>query len=858
MTQVGQMTARSKEMNLHSSPFIRIFDVIITGISLPLLLPLFITLALIIKLTSQGPIIEETLCISKDGRLFRKYKFCTTGLQSKRPSEAEHETPISRFLRWSHLASLPQLLNVLRGEMAFIGPQPVTPDTISQYSAEQQQLLAVRPGIISPAQLYFWDKRTLLNQDEWRTFYREQVLTRRADVNLAYLRQRTLWTDLSLLLHTSITVLTGGTRINSLLELRNRHYFVLDLLALLLTPAIVLTILHNGFHWRSQSVPALLLYTAVSLSIKLAIFYSLGLYRRYWAYASVNDLATVFGAVTLATTVLTLLTAYTHELLAVHALALVQTVPLIDGLLTGMVVSSFRFGSRGLYHWHRRYQSLIGGRRILIVGAGEAGVMTVREMQANPRLGMEPVLFVDDDPAKVGTRIQGLPVLGTSNDIPRLVALYQIQRIIIAVPSAPLNRRRDIMDICEKTNVKTHNLPGMYELLAGHKTISRLPAFDINQLLRREPVVTDTSGVAVLLTGKIVLVTGAGGSIGSELCRQIARCQPAAIVLLGRGENSIFEIGLDLRLSFPGLIIHQAIIDVRDAERLNHVVEKYRPQIIFHAAAHKHVPFMEANVGEAVTNNVLGTRNVLRAAQQQSVDRFVLISTDKAINPVNVMGVTKRIAELLTQAVAQRTGRAYLAVRFGNVLGSRGSVVPVFQQQIAAGGPITVTHPDMSRYFMTIPEAVQLVLQAAALGEQGTVYVLDMGEPVRILDLATDLIHLSGLEVGRDIEIIHTGARPGEKLSEELFFEQESYQRTRYPKIFSAAGERMLDVEQLEAAIDRLADLAKTVDDQALICQMRLIVPEYKPGTEQQPASIIQTPVPSTRIVHPQPLHSGA
>lgn len=830
----------------------------LVGISLPLLLPFFVIIPLAIKLTARGPILEEKICIGKDGRPFRQYRFSAANLRSRKPSEANHEIAISRFLRWSHFTSLPQLFNVIRGEMAFIGPHPVTPDTLSRYSAGMQQLLTVRPGIISPAQLYFWDKRMLLTPDEWRTFYREQVLARRDDINLAYMRQRTLWTDLSLLLHITVTLLAGATRINSLLELRNRHYFALDLLALVLTPAIVLTMLYNGFDWQNHSIPALLFYTTVSLSIKLAIFYSLGLYRRYWVYASVNDLAAVFCAVILATSLLTLLTASTDQLLVVHALTLVETVPLIDGLLTGMLVTGFRFGIRGLYHWHRRYQNLIGGRRILVVGAGEAGIMTVREMLANPQLGMEPILFVDDDPAKVGTHIQGLPVLGTSADIPRLVAIHHIQRIIIAMPSAPLGRRRDIMSICEKTGAKTHTLPGMYELLAGHKTVSQLPAFDINQLLRREPVVTDTYGVAVLLRGKTVLVTGAGGSIGSELCRQIARFHPAAIVLLGRGENSIFEIGLDLRLSFPGLTIHQAIVDVRDAERLDRVVKKYRPQIIFHAAAHKHVPFMEANVGEAVTNNVLGTRNVLRTAQHYDVEHFVLISTDKAINPVNVMGASKRIAELLTQAAAQRTGRAYLAVRFGNVLGSRGSVVPVFQQQIAAGGPITVTHPEMSRYFMTIPEAVQLVLQAAALGGQGTVYVLDMGEPVRILDLAIDLVHLSGLEVGRDIDIIHTGARPGEKLNEELFFEQESYQRTRYPKIFSAVGERILDTQELESAVDRLAELAKTVDDQATILQMRLIVPEYKPHTQEQPAVAIQAPVLSTKVVHPRPLRSGA
>ena len=324
------------------------------------------------------------------------------------------------------------------------------------------------------------------------------------------------------------------------------------------------------------------------------------------------------------------------------------------------------------------------------------------------------------------------------------------------------------------------------------------------------------------------MVTGAGGSIGSELCRQIARFKPATLILLGHGENSIFEIGLNLRLSFPDLVTHQVIVDVRDALRVNQVVKKYRPTVIFHAAAHKHVPFMEENLDEAITNNVLGTQTMLQAAEAYGVERFVLISTDKAINPTSIMGATKRMAELLVRAAARRSGRAYRAVRFGNVLGSRGSVIPVFQQQIAAGGPLTLTHPDMVRYFMTIPEAVQLVLQAAVLGRGGEIFVLDMGQPVRILDLALDLIKLSGLKPGRDIQIVYSGIRPGEKLSEELFLDSEAYRRTKHEKIFVTVQADPFEAGNLEQAVAELVRLAQQMKTRAALKRMQVIIPEYQ------------------------------
>jgi FlaA1/EpsC-like NDP-sugar epimerase len=605
-------------------------------------------------------------------------------------------------------------------------------------------------------------------------------------------------------------------------KLRNRHFFVLDILALALIPFLALALRLESLDWSPQVGASLLFYCAVSVLVELAVFYRLGLYDRYWYHAGINDLTLVPIAVGLSTTILTVGFIAAHPALDRIGLAMYRTVPLIGGLLACLVVGGLRVGSRVIHEWAHRH-SMVGGRRVLIVGAGQAGMLIAHEMRANPQLNMEPVGFVDDDTAKVGTYIQGLPVLGLCRDILEITQRDKVQRIVVTLPSIPLRRQQEIIDLCRRTGIATESIPGIYEILAGSKTISRLPKIDINLLLRREPVVIDQTEVAACLTGASVLVTGAGGSIGSELCRQVARFDPREIILLGHGENSIFEINLDLHLSFPNLLTYPVIADIRDAEQIYRIIKDRQPDVIFHAAAHKHVPLMEANTREAITNNVLGTQNVLQAAQECGVERFVMISTDKAINPTSIMGASKRLAELLVVAAAHDCGRPYLAVRFGNVLGSRGSVIPVFQRQIAAGGPITITHPDMCRYFMTIPEAVQLVLQAMVLGQGGEVFVLDMGEPVRILDLATDLIRMAGLEPERDIQIEYVGIRPGEKLREELFLDTEDYQRTKHRRIFVAKNG-----ETDEAAkVARLVNLRRQMLAQAAVERIQAGYPQF-------------------------------
>jgi len=632
-----------------------------------------------------------------------------------------------------------------------------------------------------------------------------------------------------------------------MLALRNRHFFLIDLT--LLPVAVVLAfLLRLDLDGVQVYAPAIPLFIAVALPIKLIIFRWLGLYGRFWRYASVDELlliatATTVSTVATATLWFGLILPLTETMGVLDLPGFPRSVPFIDGLLTLVVVGGPRFAvrlvERTRQRRHRRPRQQGFQKQVLIMGAGDAGALIVKEMKSNPQLGLVPVGFVDDDESKRGVRIHGVPVLGSRERIPELVQKHQVDEVIIAMPTAPGRAIREVLGICHRAGVSARTMPGLYDILAGQVSVSQIRPVDIEDLLRREPVHTDVQAISSYLRAACVLVTGAGGSIGSEICRQVARYEPARLVLLGHGENSIFTIANELQWRWPRLPVYPAIADIRDPDRLRQVIGAHRPEIIFHAAAHKHVPLMEQNVAEAVSNNVLGTANLLRLAETYQVSRFVLISTDKAVNPASVMGATKRVAELLVQEAAQRSGRIYVAVRFGNVLGSRGSVVPIFQDQIARGGPVTVTHPEVRRYFMTIPEAVQLVIQAAALGQGGEVFLLDMGEPIRIVDLARDLIELSGLEVGRDVEIVYTGLRPGEKLFEELFVPGEEYAPTRHAQIFIShnSGHAPGWPVNLEQMVEELIALAQQGDERQVRAKLTEIVPEFQPEPSSEQAT---------------------
>ena len=503
--------------------------------------------------------------------------------------------------------------------------------------------------------------------------------------------------------------------------------------------------------------------------LKLPVFYAFGLYARYWRFVGLNDLLTIFTAVSAAAVLFGAATLVAVSTGWVPAYP--RSVPAIDWLLTLLAVSGVRVAVRVLAEARAasrdRGSRPVQRKRVIVVGAGQAGTMVVREMQRNPQLGLEPVGFLDDDRAKLGKSVQGIRVLARLDALEEVVASRLVDEVVIAMPKAPGAVLRNLVEAARRAGVPAKAVPGMFELLEGGVSVSRLRDVDITDLLRRRPIIA-APDTASYLRDKRVLVTGAGGSIGSELCRQIAKAGARSLVLVGHGENSIFDIAEHVRHAFPSVEVSAVIADIRHRNSLDRVFATFAPSVVFHAAAHKHVPLMEAHPAEAVANNVIGTATLVDVALVHGVERFVLISTDKAVQPSSVMGATKRLAEMIVRDAAARTGRRFLAVRFGNVLGSRGSVVPFFRRQIAHGGPVTVTHPEMTRFFMTIPEAVYLVLKAGGFAHGGELFVLNMGQPVKIVDLATDLIRLSGFEPN-EIEIVFTGLRPGEKLAEELW-----------------------------------------------------------------------------------------
>jgi FlaA1/EpsC-like NDP-sugar epimerase len=562
----------------------------------------------------------------------------------------------------------------------------------------------------------------------------------------------------------------------------------------------------------------------LALLVKPLVYYFFGLYRRLWAYASIQELKLIALAVTTASILVGVGMTILSLLLPFRDYS--RSVLFIDWALSILAVGGLRFSLRIISESQINQRSKgVRNQRVVIVGAGEAGALVVRELQRNPNSYLEPVCFVDDDPAKQRQEIHSIPVAGTLNDLAQVIEANRVEEVIIAIPSAPGQVIRIVTDICRLKNIPFRTMPSINELIGGKISVNRLRDVDITDLLRRTPARIDIELIGNSLGGKRVLVTGAGGSIGRELCRQIARWTPSELVLLGHGENSIFETLIELEQSYPELPISPVIADIRDASRLSQVFSTHHPQVIFHTAAHKHLPLMQTNISEAISNNVAGTLNVVDISLDFGVDRLVMISTDKAICPSSVYGASKRIGEMIVLDAAQRTGRAFSVVRFGNVLGSRGSVVLVFRRQIDIGGPVTVTHPEMERYFMTIPEAVHLVLQAFAMGTGGEVYVLNMGEQVRILDLARDLIRLSGLEPGSDIEIVFTGIRPGEKLSEALWDKGADYQPTGHPDILHLDEDELLRGKALREVIESLVIFAHNGDTDEIIRLLNASVP---------------------------------
>lgn len=594
---------------------------------------------------------------------------------------------------------------------------------------------------------------------------------------------------------------------------------IVDVITIIGVALISLLIRFDGYitsHYLHQMIDAL----PIMVISYIVMLLSMHLYTRIWRYAGMREMVAVLIATTLGAGLF-----YTG--MYVFDKSLPRSIYLISWILSTGVIG---IGRMVLHYIAMRY----GGKQstdvdmvnTLIIGAGDAGATIAREIERYHKRSRKVIGFIDDDESKFNRLMGGVRILGNRHDIPSIVKENKVKEIIIAMPSVTRNEIRNIMEICSPLKCKVNTLPGMYQLLDDEVLVSHLHPVSIEDLLERDEVRLDMDIVEHYIRDKVVLVTGAGGSIGSEICRQIMRVGPKQLLLLGHGENSIYLINQELKNIYKDGPIIPIIADIRDKQQLDQIFTQYNPQVVFHAAAHKHVPLMEIQPMAAVLNNIYGTRNVADVAGRHGVERFVMISTDKAVNPTSVMGATKRVAEKVIIAMNDTYDTKYITVRFGNVLGSRGSVIPLFKKQIEAGGPVTVTDPEMTRYFMTIPEASQLVLQAGAMGKGGEVFLLDMGEPVKIIDLARNMIRLSGLEPDKDIHIKITGLRPGEKKYEELLTSEEGTNRTNHTKIFEAA----LDTVDRDWLIDKIATFDSCETDMDVIGVLQDIIPTYTPN----------------------------
>ena len=567
---------------------------------------------------------------------------------------------------------------------------------------------------------------------------------------------------------------------------------------------------------------------------KLSVFMFFGLYKGMWRYTSLVDLFNILKGTIISSGIvmIAILFIYRFE-------GFPRSVFVLDWILTSFFIAGVRVAIRLLLSERERglkflFQNPFSKRRtirpqkrLLIIGAGDAGEKMLREIRDNPRLNYEVVGFLDDDPKKRGMRIHGVTVLGSVSRIHDMAYRDEMDEILIAVPSASAKQMRRIIEACEATGLKSRTTPGIGELIDGKISFKTVREVSFEDLLGRDPVNLDMKSIGNYLADKVVLVSGAGGSIGTELCRQIALFQPKNLILLDKTENSLFHIEMEFRQRFPNIFVTSVLGDVKYRSYLNKHFAYYRPQVVFHAAAYKHVPIVELNPWEAVFNNILGTKNIVEMSHKFGIERFIMISTDKAVRPSSVMGATKRVAEMITSCYASNPSR-FVSVRFGNVIGSEGSVVHLFKKQIERFGPVTVTHPEITRYFMTVPESCKLILQAGALGEGGEIFILDMGTPIKILDMARDLIRRSGFKPDVDIEIKFIGLRPGEKLHEELITEGEGIVRTPYDKIFVLKGDTF-DLNWLYGKIEELVKLANEQDAEGIKSKLKEILPEYQP-----------------------------
>ncbi|WP_447968795.1 SDR family NAD(P)-dependent oxidoreductase [Nitrospira sp. M1] len=833
----------------------RSFDLLVACVGLTLLAPVFVLLALLIKIESKGPVFFAQ---TRMGQGFRKFSILKFRTMIDRPvptgglltiGHDSRVTRIGNILRRVKLDELPQLINVIKGEMSLVGPRPEVPQYVDMFRNDYEEVLETRPGLVDLASLKYIDEQMMLghvaNPEEE---YVKTILPDKIRLAKVYVAYSSFLLDLVILVQASfkifgihddlliaspqkgqdeILLLPNSSLRKYILTYRRQLIVGLDVGLIVVANYLAFLLRFDGYI-PSKSYQVFFQMLPVLLLVRTLSFSLFRLNEGLWRYIGIWDVKNIIWGV---------LSGTLCFFLIVHFGFGFTEYPRSVFVIDSMLLISFLVGIRLVVRLFRKNKTSKRSKRVLIIGAGKTGEKIVREMQEHPSCAYSPIGFVDDDPLKVGQRIHGIKVLATSKDLPKILALENPAEILIAISQSHASSIRNILRTLEAFKIPIKTLPKLEDILDGKVTIGQIRDLKIEDLLQRPPVGTPRQILPPLIQGKRIMVTGAGGSIGSELCRQIIAFDPQSLVLYERHENSLYQIASELADNGYSARTHEVLGDITDPLRLKQTLEHYRPEIIFHAAAHKHVPLMELNPCEAFKNNIIGTHHVAKAAEHAGVDRFVLISTDKAVNPSSVMGATKRGAELVVRSLAQTSQTCFLIVRFGNVLGSNGSVVPRFQKQIRGGGPVTVTHPDVRRYFMTIPEAVELVLQAATLKEQSALYVLDMGQQIKLLDLARHLIRLSGYIPEKEIPIQFVGLRPGEKLEEELVADGENSEHSPIDKIFQIKSHAAQDFTQLNQILDDFLDRIHLNSPLHTLAQLQKLVPTFHhielPGKDQ-------------------------
>lgn len=790
----------------------RLFDIFFSSFGLLVLLPLFAVVAILLKLSSPGPILCVQKRIGRWLKPFALYKFRSQVDSATKKGalitagDDQRVTKIGRFLRKTKIDELPQLINVLKGEMSLVGPRPEVRRYVSKYRKDYKEILKIRPGITDIASLTYKNEEALLkDKKDPEKYYIHVILPEKIKLSKEYVRKASLIYDLKLILLTIFKLVYPQTTVlkivNILTPYRRPLVIGIQIVIFIISNYLAFFIRFDGnvsipyFYLFLKYLPLLLLFRAIFL-------FAFSLDKGLWRYASVTDLLNIITATSLGS----LLFFFSVRYLFVDT-SYPRSIYVIDWLLNIFILGGIRL--------FRRFHERADGKRedikrIIVIGAGDAADMFLRDMEHSPFYTYEVIGLIDDDPRKKGLKIRNIPILGTRKDLLTIIERENPDEFLVAIPSAsPLKREKIVKDL-RQYGLPIKTLPNLWDILSGKDSLSKIKIVEPEDVLFRAPAFDRREELGAFFNGKRVMITGAGGSIGSELSRQIASFKPELLILFERHEESLYKIDLELNNS-KKLKIYSVIGNILDGKRVAELMERFRPHVVFHAAAYKHVPLMEENPYEAFKTNVIGTKTIAEKARDFGVERFILISTDKAVNPVSVMGMTKKIAEEIVRCLTTSQplnlpgSTKYITVRFGNIIESSGSVIPLFNEQVKKGGPVTVTHPEITRYFMTIPEAISLVLRAATIGNGGDVFVLDMGKPVKILDLAKRVISLYDYRPGIDIDITFIGLRPGEKLHEELFNSYETIEKTSNPKINKAISNGSVNqniLERLESLDD--------------------------------------------------------